>query len=160
MDETGIDQQMRNDKVWTKKGNKVYGNKFGSFRGRTSVIAGYKRKSDNENNHKDDNNKPKLIAPFHFNGHTNSKVFLSWLDKNLLPVWNKEDFLIMDNASWHKTEEVKKFLKNNNIKYIYQPPYSPDLNPIEHCWANLKRKMKKLENEIGDFYKRLDWVLL
>ncbi|WP_207384319.1 transposase, partial [Legionella yabuuchiae] len=28
------------------------------------------------------------------------------------------------------------------------PPYSPDLNPIEKCWANLKKKIK---NEIANF---------
>jgi len=66
----------------------------------------------------------------------------------------------MDNASWHKTKKVKDFMKDNGIKYIFQPPYSPDLNPIEHYWANMKRKIGNLENKIEDFYERLDMVLV
>lgn len=65
----------------------------------------------------------------------------------------------MDNASWHKAKTVQDFLKNNNIQYLYQPPYSPDLNPIEHCWANIKRKLKTIKEDVGNFYERLSMVL-
>lgn len=157
MDETGIEHQIKKEFVWSKRGVKIFGEKSGSKRGRTSVIAGYKR-NGNENN-KDENDK-KLIAPFYFGGHTTSEVFMTWLEKVLLPNWNENDILIMDNASWHKTKKVQSFLQENNIKYIYQPPYSPDLNPIEHYWANMKRRIKHLESKIEDFYERLEMVLL
>lgn len=153
MDETGIEHQIKKQYVWAKRGVKIFGEKAGSKRGRTSVIAGYKRRNDNENN-------SKLIAPFYFDGHTNSEVFMAWLDKILLPIWNENDILIMDNASWHKTKKVLNFLEENRIKYIFQPPYSPDLNPIEHYWANMKRKIRNLEDKVEDFYERLEAVLL
>jgi len=153
MDETGIEHQStKKEFVWAKRGAKIFGEKSGSKRGRTSVIAGYKRRNINSKN--------ELIAPFYFNGHTTSEVFMTWLDKVLLPIWNKEDILIMDNASWHKTKRVINFLEVNGIKYIFQPPYSPDLNPIEHYWANMKKKIKSLEDKIENFYERLDCVLL
>ena len=150
MDETGIKHQIKKEFVWSKRGKKIFGDKLGSKRGRTSVIAGYKRK--NTENNKDENNN-KLIAPFYFNGHTTSEVFMTWLDKVLLPIWNEDDILIMDNASWHKTKRVINFLKENKIKYIFQPPYSPDLNPIEHYWANMKRGIRNLEDGVEDFYE-------
>ena len=84
---------------------------------------------------------------------------MTWLEEVLIPVWNINDILVMDNASWHKTKKVKDLLEKHNIKYIYQPPYSPDLNPIEHYWANMKRKIKSLESKVSDFYERLEMVL-
>lgn len=152
MDETGIEHQIKKEFVWARRGVKIFGEKSGSKRGRTSVIAGYKRKNNT-------GEKDALLAPFYFNGHTTSEVFMAWLDKVLLPIWNENDILIMDNAGWHKTKRVISFLENNKIKYIFQPPYSPDLNPIEHYWANMKREIRNLENKFEDFYERLEMVL-
>lgn len=44
--------------------------------------------------------------------------------------------LIWDNASWHKSEEIKDFLRKtkHNFHLINFPPYAPDLNPQEHVW--------------------------
>jgi len=44
--------------------------------------------------------------------------------------------LIWDNASWHKSAEVKDFLAKTKHSFhlINFPPYSPDLNPQEHVW--------------------------
>lgn len=153
MDETGIEHQIKKQHVWAKRGVKIFGEKAGSKRGRTSVIAGYKRKNNSDK-------KDVLLAPFYFSGHTTSEVFMVWLKEVLLPIWNENDILIMDNASWHKTKKVLNFLEENGIKYIFQPPYSPDLNPIEHFWANMKRGIRNLEDTIEDFYERLDMVLL
>jgi transposase len=50
----------------------------------------------------------------------------------------------MDNAPWHKGEEIKKIIEETGAKLLYLPPYSPDLNPIEHAWANLKQFIRKL----------------
>ncbi len=50
----------------------------------------------------------------------------------------------MDNAPWHKGAEIKEIIEETGAKLLYLPPYSPDLNPIEHAWANLKQFIKKL----------------
>lgn len=49
--------------------------------------------------------------------------------------------LIWDNASWHKCKEVKDFLATEQGKRLWvanTPPYSPEYNPSELIWANLK----------------------
>jgi transposase len=46
----------------------------------------------------------------------------------------KRIFLVLYNASWHKT----KRLKYRHIQPLYLPPYSPDLNPIECLWNRMK----------------------
>ena len=50
----------------------------------------------------------------------------------------------MDNASFHKRSDIKQAILAAGHILEYLPPYSPDLNPIEHKWAQSKaiRKQK------------------
>jgi transposase len=45
--------------------------------------------------------------------------------------------LVMDQAAWHRTSNLKKF---ENIRIIYLPPYSPEVNPAEHLWEHIREK--------------------
>jgi transposase len=49
--------------------------------------------------------------------------------------------LQVDQASWHVTNELTI---PENIRLIAQPAYSPELNPVEHVWEELREK--KLSN--------------
>lgn len=42
--------------------------------------------------------------------------------------------LVLDNAGYHKSKEIKEFINSTKIKLHYLPPYSPNLNPIERLW--------------------------
>lgn len=44
-----------------------------------------------------------------------------------------------DNARPHRAHQVTEFLASNGIRRPFWPPYSPDLNPIEKIWAEMKR---------------------
>ena len=62
--------------------------------------------------------------------------------KRLLATTERKILLIWDNATWHKSQEVKDFLKTELGKRLWvanTPPYSPEFNPDELVWANLKR---------------------
>ena len=43
----------------------------------------------------------------------------------------------MDNAKFHPKERLRKIARGK-VKLLFLPPYSPDYNPIEKSWANMK----------------------
>ena len=58
----------------------------------------------------------------------------------------------MDNAIFHCKSRLYELCNNanKNIKLIFLPPYSPDLNPIEKYWAVLKKKLRNtVKNNIS-----------
>ena len=49
--------------------------------------------------------------------------------------------VILDNASHHRRKVLKK-LARGKAGVLFLPPYSPDYNPIEKSWANMKRFLR------------------
>jgi len=47
--------------------------------------------------------------------------------------------VVLDNFRSHRAGATVNFAKENRIKLVYLPPYSPDLNPIEFIWKSIKR---------------------
>lgn len=67
------------------------------------------------------------------------KNFGAVLD-NLLPmIGDRKQFIVMDNASIHGVSAVMDVIDNSQLERIPIPPYSPDLNIIEHFFATLKQ---------------------
>jgi transposase len=62
--------------------------------------------------------------------------------------------LVMDQAAWHRTSNLRKF---KNIRIIYQPPYSPEVNPVEHLWEHIREK--HLRNECWPSLESLENIL-
>ena len=69
----------------------------------------------------------------------NSAVFLEFL-KRLVDGAERPIFLVLDNHPIHKTEQVKEFVESTQgmLKIFYLPPYSPELNPDELVWNDVK----------------------
>ena len=53
------------------------------------------------------------------------------------------DVVILDNLSSHKSPRAAKLLKAKGAWFLYLPPYSPDLNPIEMAFSKLKAHLRK-----------------
>ena len=62
----------------------------------------------------------------------------------------------MDNASFHKSELTKTVIEKAGCQLLFLPPYSPDLNPIEKFWANLKAKIKKIISRFSTLAEAVD----
>lgn len=61
--------------------------------------------------------------------------------------------LIIDNARFHKSRRVIKLVESVGCRVIFLPPYSPDLNPIEHHWTSVKNEIRKVAEVVSDFYE-------
>ena len=56
---------------------------------------------------------------------------------------DKKIFMIVDNAKTHKAKISLEEAEKLNIDLLYLPPYSPDLNPIEFEWKDMKKELAK-----------------
>ena len=73
--------------------------------------------------------------------HLDSVCFNEYL-KNLSEKFKNDNIvLIMDNASFHKSKQLKV---PKNIKIEYLPPYSPELNPQERRFEDIKKFLKNI----------------
>ncbi len=57
---------------------------------------------------------------------------------------DKKIFLIWDGAGWHRSKEIRAFLSKINkngvkLELFNFPPYTPEFNPQEHVWKNLRQ---------------------
>jgi transposase len=61
----------------------------------------------------------------------------------------------MDNLSAHKRDQVRELIEQAGARLRYLPPYSPDLNPIEPSFAQLKAHLRKAkERGVPALYER------
>ena len=121
-DESGIDGDPRPRQMWAKVGSHPTV-KYSGTHLRANVIAAVQ---------------PKIGEIFSLTiPYADTEVFQCFLDqfakeKPVDPL--KKIYLILDNASWHKS----KALNWHHILPLYLPAYSPDLNPIEILWLAIK----------------------
>jgi transposase len=72
---------------------------------------------------------------------TDGAFFERWFTECLLAAIPKGHTVIMDNAGFHRKARLRK-LARGKVRLLFLPPYSPDYNPIEKTWANMKRYLR------------------
>ena len=125
MDESGCDEYYGREKGRALRGKKVEDVKRGRKFARTNVIAA---KCSGE-----------IWAPKTYKHTTNSVFFEDWFEFDLLSIVPCGYTIIMDNASFHRKKKLLEIADRYGVKLLFLPPYSPDFNPIENFWANLKK---------------------
>ena len=60
---------------------------------------------------------------------------------------------MQDNAPIHTARAVTQWFLDIAIPLVDWPPYSPDLNPIEHIWHHLKKTILRMHPELQDMGK-------
>jgi len=85
-----------------------------------------------------------------YQGGTTAEKFENYLQTVLIPSLNKDAIIVMDNMRSHHAKNVKAVLNQSGLTYIYLPPYSPDLNPIEKLWSKIKAYLRKEKIRIAE----------
>ncbi|MEM7621506.1 MAG: transposase, partial [Pseudomonadota bacterium] len=115
----------------------------GKRKGRTNVIGAYSCEKG-------------LFAAQTYETMINKKAFVDWIKEHLLQHLKAGMTVIMDNAPWHKGDDIQELIESTGARLLKLPPYSPDLNPIEKAWANLKNAIKKAKKTISDIGENIN----
>jgi transposase len=85
----------------------------------------------------------RLDAPWVIDGPINRELFDLYIQTQLAPTLHKGDVVILDNLAAHRSPKAAAILKDIGAWFLFLPPYSPDLNPIEMAFAKLKALIRK-----------------
>lgn len=124
-DESGLNLNPSVLRKWQKKGEKPEVLPA-ERKGKISVAGFVNRSCD--------------FSGFWFEGAFDSGCFIACVDAFCEQI-SKPTVVILDNASFHKSATVKVRLagwRAQNLRLVYLPPYSPELNLAEHIWKQLK----------------------
>lgn len=136
---------MRREHGWSLRGDRVLGKKPGASWKTLSVIGAIRL-----------GERPRLMTN---HGAVNGKIFLRFVRNRLLPMLRQGDVVVMDNLNFHKMLVVREAISAAGATALYLPTYSPELNPIELLWGDLKRQLRKLaidsQHELARAIRRL-----
>ena len=84
-----------------------------------------------------------IIAPMVLDGPLDGEMFNAYVEKILCKEIKRGDILIMDNLSTHKVKGIREKVEAKGAHILYLPPYSPDFNPIEKAFSQIKAFLRK-----------------
>ena len=85
-----------------------------------------------------------LIAPWVIEGAMNGAAFATYVETQLAPALSPGTAVILDNLSTHRNEQAAAALRRRGCWFLFLPPYSPDLNPIEQAYSKLKAHLRRI----------------
>jgi transposase len=156
VDESGSDERT-GDRVYgySQRGTKAVVHRWLQSRKRVSVLPAYTIDG--------------YIASTTFEGTCTAEIFQSFIIDTLLPLCNPfpapRSVIILDNASIHHAamHEIESACLRKGVWIKYLPPYSPDLNPVEESFQDLKalirRTYRTKKSQFDDYQGFLEWAV-
>lgn len=129
IDETWFRTDMTPLRGWAMRGERLMAKAPGGHWKTTTLVAGLTTDG--------------VIAPVVLDGPMNGDAFIAWIEQFLAPALQPGQIVIMDNLPAHKIAAVAGAIEAVEAELLYLPPYSPDLNPIEMSFAQIKAKVRR-----------------
>jgi transposase len=143
VDESGVSKFCFREYARALRGKRIHGYVPGKKFARVNVVAGLC----------DDH----ILGHYCYSGKMNAQRFEDWFCHFLLPEARKGDVVIIDNASWHNKKRLQMYAWVYKITIVFLPAYSPDYNPIEHVWANLKHFLRNTKHRFQSIQSAIYW---
>ncbi len=129
IDETSLKTNMIKTTGWAPRGERLVDHTpFGHWNTQTFIAA---LRCD------------RLDAPWVIKGAMNRDLFNTYIETQLAPILGRGDVVILDNLSSHKSPYAAEVLRDIGAWFLFLPPYSPDLNPIEMAFSKLKALIRR-----------------
>ena len=146
IDETGFWVGMNRSVARAVKGKRAY--QLRSFyRGKKLTMIGAIRQGE-------------VLATKIIEGSMKSDDFLEFVRLTLAPKLRLGDVVVMDNLNSHHRQEVREIIESVGARVVYLPVYSPEFNPIEMLWSQLKSFVRKFRTQtISSLIKVIELAL-
>jgi transposase len=133
IDETGFWVGMSRRVARALKGQKAYHFRE-SYRGKKLTMIGAIKRGE-------------ILATKTIKQSMKSDDFLEFIQVELAPRLQAGDVVVMDNLNSHHRNEVKEIIESVGARVEYLPVYSPDFNPIEMMWSQIKSVVCKFRTK-------------
>jgi len=82
---------------------------------------------------------------FQFEGALDRSIFEAFVERILAPTLQSGQTVILDNLSVHKSARARHLIEAAGCRLRFLPTYSPDFNPIEQAFSQLKARLRQAE---------------
>jgi len=125
---------------YASRGERCYGTQDWGAKGRTNVIGALIGKL--------------LLTVSLFYSNIDTSTFTAWVQQDLIPKLPPNSIIVMDNAPFHKGKDMMQAIAKAGHTLEYLPPYSPDLNPIEHKWSQVKASRRRIQCSVEKLFRK------
>jgi DDE superfamily endonuclease len=129
VDEMGANTSLSVLRAWSRRGERAYCSVPRNRGKNTTLLASMDMEG--------------MGAALAVQGTITATVFEAYVQKVLAPSLRPGQLVVMDNLSAHKGARVRQLVEERGCELLYLPPYSPDLNPIEHAFSKMKGILRK-----------------
>lgn len=142
LDEAGVDNTEDYAYGYCPRSERFHALKLGHRMERVSMVAAWCERQ--------------VLAPMTFKGHCDTLLFEAWVEQFLVPTLQPGQTVVLDNASFHKSQRTQEMIEQARCRVLFLPPYSPDFNKIEKFWAQLKHHLRKSLNQFANLWDAVD----
>lgn len=143
LDETGCNLQLAPEHGWALRGERIFDRRPGGHWKNLSVVGAVRQ--------------DRVVCHQCIDGALNTERWLEFLEKKLCPNLYPGDIVVLDNLQVHKNARGLELIRATGAEVKFQPPYSPEYNPIELVWSFLKRILRKLRATTSPLLRRAVW---